>query len=88
MQRLRELAERTPPQRERHVDLLRALAITAGTLTATADPRSCAGRFRPWASIGPNTATQRAEHHREQRQPRHRHMTTPGNQPGASATSR
>ncbi|WP_440072027.1 acyltransferase family protein [Streptosporangium sp. OZ121] len=29
MRQVRQLAERTPPQRERHVDLLRAVAITA-----------------------------------------------------------
>lgn len=49
--RLRELAERTPPQRERHVDLLRAPAITAVVLghwlviTVTYDDQGGLGGF-------------------------------------------
>ncbi|MET8353948.1 acyltransferase [Micromonospora sp. NPDC005206] len=55
MRRLRQLAERTPPGRERYVDLLRALAITMvvlGHWGVTVIERDAAGRPTGHSALG------------------------------------
>ncbi|SIN06646.1 acyltransferase family protein [Micromonospora cremea] len=55
MRRLRQLAERTPPGRERYVDLLRALAITMvvlGHWGVTVIERDAAGRPSGHSALG------------------------------------